>query len=116
MTMPRRTGERLYDYAPQPVPRERRFTESALDEALDRWLADPSSAQPISVMLKLECSNVVLKVTDPETSSDDRAQRLRGARKSARPRVTTILDSMNDAEAFGPWFPGGRLGTLGEWC
>lgn len=67
MTMPRRTGERLYDYAPQPVPRERRFTESALDEALDRWLADPSSAQPISVMLKLECSNVVLKVTNPES-------------------------------------------------
>lgn len=67
MTQSRRPGARLYDRAPRPVARGRTFTEADLDEALDRLLADPEASQPITIMLRLECSNVVLKVTKPES-------------------------------------------------
>jgi hypothetical protein len=67
MTVSRRPGQRLYDHAPRPVSRGRTFTEAQLDEALDRLLSDPEASLPISIMLKLECSNVTLKVTNPES-------------------------------------------------
>ena len=70
MTLPRRTGEGLFDRAPRPAQRPAKgMSDAQFGALLAQWFDDPRSS-PITIAIRIETNGLTLRISDRETVAE----------------------------------------------